>query len=89
MGLESLDENSPSIECELVFTQRQLQFRPPLEELRQHYYKEMRKFIGIPNSFAGFGNQSLYRRMSTMNGAALPVIGTPNGTAFKFNLILA
>lgn len=71
MGLESLDENSTSIECDLVFAQRQLQFRPPLEELRQHYYKEMRKFIGVPNSFNGFGNHSLYRRMSAMNGPAL------------------
>lgn len=71
MGLESLDENTTIIECELVFSQRQLQFRPPLEELRQHYYKEMRKFIGIPNSFNGFGNGSIYRRMSSTNGRAL------------------
>jgi len=71
MGLESLDEHSTVIECDLVFAQRQLQFRPPLEELRQHYYKEMRKFIGIPNSFNGFGNSSIYRKMSSQNGRAL------------------
>ena len=34
MGLESLNENLPEIKCELVFSSRTVQFRPPLEEVR-------------------------------------------------------
>ena len=33
--------------------QQQLQFRPPLEEIRAKYYREMKKFVCIPNHFRG------------------------------------
>ena len=56
MGLESLNENLGEIRAELVFTQRLLQFKPPLEELRASYYRDTKKFVSIPNSFEGFGN---------------------------------
>ena len=71
MGLESLNENLPDIKCELVFTQRSVQYRPPLEELRSSYYREMRKFIGIPNSFSGFGNKDVYTTMADRNAKSL------------------
>lgn len=56
MGLESLNENLSEVRAELVFAQRQLQFKPPLEELRAAYYRETKKFVSIPNWFEGFGN---------------------------------
>lgn len=56
MGLESLNENLSEVRAELVFAQRQLQFKPPLEELRAAYYRETKKFVSIPNTFEGFGN---------------------------------
>jgi dynein heavy chain 2 len=31
------------------------QFRPPLEEVRAKYYREMKKFICIPERFNGIG----------------------------------
>ena len=72
-GLESLNENLPEIKCELVFTQRRLQLRPNLEELRTTYFKQMRRFIEIPIKFQGFSgdNASVYRRMFHRNGSAL------------------
>ncbi|CAM9168259.1 unnamed protein product, partial [Laminaria digitata] len=56
MGLESLNENLSEMRAELVFTQRVLQFKPPLEELRAAYYRDTKKFVSIPNTFEGFGN---------------------------------
>ena len=40
-----------------LFTCRQqrLQFRPPLEEIKAKYFREMKKFISIPNNFKGVG----------------------------------
>ncbi|XP_070553238.1 cytoplasmic dynein 2 heavy chain 1-like isoform X2 [Ptychodera flava] len=55
MGLEALNENLPEIRVELTYRQQQLQFRPPLEEIRAKYFREMKKFICIPNHFKGVG----------------------------------
>ncbi|XP_066286377.1 cytoplasmic dynein 2 heavy chain 1-like isoform X1 [Branchiostoma lanceolatum] len=57
MGLEALSENLSEIKVELVFRQQQLQFRPPLEEIRAKYYRELKKFICIPNHFKGVSEQ--------------------------------
>ena len=71
MGLESLNENLSEIKTELVYTQRAVQFRPGIEELRSVYYREMKKFISIPNNFPGFGNKHIYARMSATNTESL------------------
>ncbi|KAB1272094.1 Cytoplasmic dynein 2 heavy chain 1 [Camelus dromedarius] len=55
MGLEALNENLPEINIDLIYKQGRLQFRPPFEEIRAKYYREMRRFIGIPNLFKGVG----------------------------------
>ena len=41
-----------------MFTAKKLQFRPPIEELRASYYREMKKFIAMPSVFQGFGGAS-------------------------------
>ena len=38
-----------------IFRQQRLQFRPPLEEIKAKYFREMKKFISIPNHFKGVG----------------------------------
>ncbi|NXA12552.1 DYHC2 protein, partial [Sapayoa aenigma] len=53
MGLEALNENLPEINIDLIFKQGRLQFRPPFEEVRARYYREMKRFISIPNQFRG------------------------------------
>ena len=40
------------------YRQQQLQFRPPLEEIRAKYYREMKKFVCIPHHFRGVGDSA-------------------------------
>jgi dynein heavy chain 2 len=54
LGLESLNENLSEIKVELVFLNKKLEFKPPLEQIRQSYYSEMKKFVAMPNSFEGY-----------------------------------
>jgi len=71
-GLEHLSENLPDFKADLVFTNKQLSFRPPLEELKQRYYKEIRLFISIPINFQGLGgNPDIYRKMPDKNASCL------------------
>jgi dynein heavy chain 2 len=71
MGLESLNENLSEIKVELVFVNKKLEFKPPLEQIRQSYYSEMKKFLAMPNSFEGFGNATVYKRMGPRNSKRL------------------
>jgi dynein heavy chain 2 len=65
--LESLNENSAEIKVELVFSGRRLEFKPPMEAIRQNYFSDMKKLITTPNVFEGFGNSAVYRRMGPRN----------------------
>jgi dynein heavy chain 2 len=40
------------IKVDLTFKQK-IQFRPPIEEIKSKYYREMKRFISIPNNFKG------------------------------------
>lgn len=51
MGLESLNESLPEIQCDLVFRNQNIEFRPTFEELKQRYYKEISNFITTPLRF--------------------------------------
>ena len=39
-----------------------LQFRPPMEEVRAKYYRELKKFISIPDKFGGVGESGVSPR---------------------------
>jgi dynein heavy chain 2 len=71
MGLESLNENLPDIKIELIFQNKRLEFKPPMESIRQSYYNEMRKFVAMPSTFEGFGNSVVYKRMGAKNSKRL------------------
>ena len=71
MGLESLNENLSEIKVELIFSNKKLEFKPPLEQIRQSYYSEMKKFVAMPNTFEGFGNASVYKKMGPRNSRRL------------------
>lgn len=49
---EPLKNSSPSF-----WRQGRLQFRPPFEEVRARYFREMKRFISIPNQFKGVSAQ--------------------------------
>ncbi|XP_072706738.1 cytoplasmic dynein 2 heavy chain 1 isoform X3 [Ciconia boyciana] len=70
MGLEALNENLPEINIDLTFKQGRLQFRPPFEEVRARYYREMKRFISIPNQFRGVSEveeESIFTLMTERN----------------------
>ncbi|KAF4787703.1 hypothetical protein TURU_168391 [Turdus rufiventris] len=50
-GLQELRTGFASLESQAG--QGRLQFRPPFEEVRARYYREMKRFISIPNQFRG------------------------------------
>uniref|UniRef100_A0A158PNV8 Cytoplasmic dynein 2 heavy chain 1 (inferred by orthology to a C. elegans protein) n=1 Tax=Anisakis simplex TaxID=6269 RepID=A0A158PNV8_ANISI len=52
-GIESLHVQIPQIQAQLVFKEQRLQLRPPVEEIRAKYYREMKKFLSIPHKFRG------------------------------------
>ncbi|KAL3878520.1 hypothetical protein ACJMK2_030860 [Sinanodonta woodiana] len=58
MGLEALNENLPEIKVDLTYRQRHLQFNPPLEEIKAKYFRDMKRFISVPNQFKGVGDQT-------------------------------
>ena len=61
--------------CFSFCRQQKLQFRPPLEEIRAKYYREMRKFISIPNHFRGVGeDNSIYPIMIDQNSAGFTTV---------------
>lgn len=41
-----------------MFRQGELQFRPQFEDIRAKFYREMRRFIGIPGQFRGVTEQT-------------------------------
>ncbi|XP_034521541.1 LOW QUALITY PROTEIN: cytoplasmic dynein 2 heavy chain 1 [Ailuropoda melanoleuca] len=77
MGLEALNENLPEISVDLTYRQGRLQFRPPFEEIRAKYYREMKRFIGIPNQFKGVaeaGEESVFSVMIDRNASGFLTI---------------
>ncbi|KAH0625160.1 hypothetical protein JD844_033332 [Phrynosoma platyrhinos] len=72
MGLEALNENLPEINIDLTYKQGRLQFKPPFEEVRARYYREMKRFISIPNQFKGVSEtdeESIFSVMTERNAS--------------------
>ncbi|ETN70298.1 hypothetical protein NECAME_14873 [Necator americanus] len=77
-GIESLHAQIPMIHTQLIFIQQKLQLRPPIEEIRVKYYKEMRKLLSIPEKFKGVieGEQAgkFFSTMLGKNASRFPSI---------------
>ncbi|XP_055390537.1 cytoplasmic dynein 2 heavy chain 1 [Condylostylus longicornis] len=58
MGLIDMNNKLPDIKIDIIFRQRQLQFRPCEEEIRAKYYTELRRFIERPLGFRGLSENS-------------------------------
>ena len=76
MGLESLNESLPEIQCDLVFRNKNLELRPTFEELKQSYYKEITSFITTPLRFQGFagGKVDIFKTMPERNSKHLNTV---------------
>uniref|UniRef100_A0AAY5F0X4 Cytoplasmic dynein 2 heavy chain 1 n=1 Tax=Electrophorus electricus TaxID=8005 RepID=A0AAY5F0X4_ELEEL len=73
VGLEALNKNLPEIHTHLIFKQGRLQFRPAFEEVRAKYYREMKRFISIPNQFKGVsepGEEPIFSAMIERNASS-------------------
>ncbi|PAA68244.1 hypothetical protein BOX15_Mlig013490g1 [Macrostomum lignano] len=75
LGLEALNENLPEIRVDLTIKQGRLVFKPPFEEIKAKYYREMKKFVNIPNVFKGVSESS--------EGLIYPSIIERNAEAFN------
>ncbi|XP_061575223.1 dynein cytoplasmic 2 heavy chain 1 isoform X3 [Cololabis saira] len=76
-GLEALNKNLPEIHIDLIFKQGRLQFRPPFEEVRARYFREMKRFIAIPNQFKGVsiqGEELIFNIMIDRNASGFLTI---------------
>lgn len=54
-----------------------MQFKPPFEEIRAKYYREMKRFISIPNQFKGVGeagDESIFSIMIDRNASGFLTI---------------
>eukprot|EP00056_Hartaetosiga_gracilis_P017754 m.8317 g.8317 ORF g.8317 m.8317 type:complete len:4146 (-) comp6080_c0_seq1:66-12503(-) len=69
-GLENLHESLPEIKIELVFRQQALQFRPPLEDVRSKYYRELKRFLIIPDKIGGVGDGAVYKYILSSSSKA-------------------
>ncbi|XP_059389922.1 dynein cytoplasmic 2 heavy chain 1 isoform X3 [Carassius carassius] len=77
VGLEALNKNLPEINIDLIFKQGRLQFRPAFEEVRAKYYREMKRFICIPNQFKGVsetGEELIFTCMIERNASGFLTI---------------
>lgn len=74
LGLESLNENLAEIKVDLTFRQRRLQFKPALEDIRVKYYREMKKFIQLPEKVHGLSDTGIFARLSNQNAPALKIV---------------
>ncbi|KAJ8798092.1 hypothetical protein J1605_001583 [Eschrichtius robustus] len=80
-GLQELRTGLASVEAQVnylfAFRQGRLQFKPPFEEIRAKYYREMKRFIGIPNQFKGVGDagdESIFSIMIDRNASGFLTI---------------
>ncbi|XP_078258653.1 cytoplasmic dynein 2 heavy chain 1 isoform X2 [Rhinoraja longicauda] len=86
MGLEALNENLPEITVDLTFKQGRLQFKPPFEEIRAKYYREMKRFISIPNQFKGAsepGEEPIFVTMIERNAKGFITVFSKAEDLFK------
>ncbi|KAJ3022561.1 Cytoplasmic dynein 2 heavy chain 1 [Thoreauomyces humboldtii] len=83
VGLENLNQSLPEIKIDLVFKQQKLQFRPPFEEVRAKYYREMKKFLNIPSTFRGLGEVDVFRHMIDNNAESLSTVYQKAETLFE------
>ncbi|XP_028817493.1 cytoplasmic dynein 2 heavy chain 1 isoform X3 [Denticeps clupeoides] len=77
VGLEALNKNLPEIHADLTFKQGRLEFRPPFEEIRAKYFREMKRFISIPNQFKGVsepGEEPIFSIMIDRNASGFLTI---------------
>ncbi|KAJ3189734.1 Cytoplasmic dynein 2 heavy chain 1 [Gaertneriomyces sp. JEL0708] len=70
-GLETLSQDLPEMKVDMIFKNQRLQYRPPFEEIRAKYYREIKKYISIPSSFRGLADNRIFEHMAEQSIDAL------------------
>jgi dynein heavy chain 2 len=71
VGLETLSENLSELKVEVIYKNQCLQFRPPFEEIKSKYFREMKKFINLPATFKPLGETDIFSKMVEQNSKSL------------------
>lgn len=77
MRLKGLNTHLLTHKNSCVSRQGRLQFRPAFEEVRAKYYREMKRFICIPNQFKGVsetGEEPIFTCMIERNASGFLTI---------------
>eukprot|EP00828_Plagiopyla_frontata_P016361 TRINITY_DN2149_c0_g1_i9.p2 TRINITY_DN2149_c0_g1~~TRINITY_DN2149_c0_g1_i9.p2 ORF type:complete len:1025 (+),score=167.76 TRINITY_DN2149_c0_g1_i9:246-3320(+) len=84
-GLLSLNQNLSEISADLIVQGKTIIFRPPLEELKLRYYKEIKQFVNYPaKHFLGVGGtQEIYKLMPEKNHQFLSIVYIKAEELFK------
>ena len=69
--LQTLNEKVREMAVSVYFSGGTLRFKPPLEELRQRYFRNIKQLIDYPKNFKGFGAPDLYPRIPEQNADGL------------------
>lgn len=72
--LETLDDNLLDISVDMIFSNKQLQYRPALQDLRSRYYKNLNKFLDLPKSFSGLNDGGIYSSIPERNAEGLRTV---------------
>jgi dynein heavy chain 2 len=74
MGLESLNESLPEISVDLVYRNKNIEFRPSFEELKSKYYNEISQFITLPLKFGGVNPTEIFKLIPEQNSKNLKTV---------------
>ncbi|KAJ3344816.1 Cytoplasmic dynein 2 heavy chain 1 [Entophlyctis luteolus] len=66
---------------------QKLQFRPPFENIKANYYREMKNIINIPSLFKGLGDSAIFLKMVDNNPAVLSIVYRKTDELFQ-NLMI-
>jgi dynein heavy chain 2 len=83
LGLENLHSNLSEIKVDLVYKNQTLQFRPPFEEIRAKYYREIKKFINLSTGFKPLGETTLFANLINNCSASMSNIYSRSERLFE------
>jgi hypothetical protein len=84
-GIEEFDSTLIDIDVEVVFRNKQISLRPPPEEIKDKYYREVKNYTDWPGKvFRGIvGTLDLYRKIGQQNSQYLGRIYSKAEVAFR------
>lgn len=72
-GLEDIESIIPEINVDVILKNKEIMFKPSIEELKDKYYKEIMNYLLWPSRvFRGInGNLDIYQKLGERNSTAI------------------